>query len=83
MLEWKEVTEEGQVFWVHDELGNVMKLGDNIFIAMMPKVIKLGPFSSAEQAKEVLENHTKGVDQVLEHLNHNLLTIYNADKKSQ
>lgn len=56
MSDWKEVVEEGQVFWVNDELGNVLKLSDGSYLSMMPLVCRLGPFSTLEEAKESLKH---------------------------
>lgn len=50
MSKWQEVVEEGQVFYVNDDLGNIMKLGDH-YVAMLPIVCKLGPFKTLAEAK--------------------------------
>ena len=54
MDEWKEIIEGGQVFWVHNELGNVLKAGEDVYISMMPMICRLGPFSYLEEAKSAL-----------------------------
>jgi len=73
MSEWKECIEEGVITYVHEELGNVTKLADGVFIALYPKVVKLGPFSSAEKAQTILAKNRALVDQVLDELNHDLV----------
>lgn len=52
---WDEVVEDGRKFWVNEELGTVMQVGDS-FVALAPKVIKYGNFDNAEQATKFLEN---------------------------
>jgi hypothetical protein len=74
MGNWTEIVEEGQVFWVHSELGNVLKAGEGVYIAMMPKVIRLGPFETLDQAKLVLSQNKKTVDETLDKLNDNLIS---------
>lgn len=80
MSDWQEVHEGGQVFWVHDELGNVLKSGE-LFFALMPKVIKLGPFDSAEQAQQALSQNRQAVDQVLDALNNDLVNLSKQVKR--
>ena len=80
MSDWQEVHENGQVFWVHDELGNVLKSGEKFF-ALMPKVIRLGPFESREQAQQVLSENRKAVDQVLDGLNTELVNLSKQIKR--
>lgn len=73
MSQWQEVSEEGKTFYVNEELGNIVKITETTFIAMYPKIIKLGPFSSLEEAKEALspENQKKLLLH-LDHYNHSL-----------
>lgn len=54
---WEKVTEEGQEFWINEDLGNIAKVSDGVYITMVPKVCKLGPFSSLEEAKKAAENN--------------------------
>jgi hypothetical protein len=53
---WKQVIEDGCVVWVNEQVGNVMKLPDGSYVAMVPKVIKLGPFDTLEKAQKSAEN---------------------------
>ena len=71
MSNWKEITEEGVVYYVNDELGNVMKVGD-MFVSMMPVVVKLGPFKTLEEAKASLMNK-QAVKNLIEEYNAKLL----------
>ena len=78
---WKEVVEEGQVFWVNDQLGNVVKIDDKSFIAMLPKVIRLGPFETLEQAQKALEINKASLENVLTSFNHDLVNLSKALKR--
>lgn len=79
--DWKEIAEEGQLFWVNDELGNVVKLDENSFLAMLPKVIRLGPFETLEQAQKALEINKASLENVLTSFNHDLVNLSKALKK--
>ena len=72
MSEWKEVAEEGQIIYVNEDYGNVVKLGDQMYLALLPKIIKLGPFTDLEHAKSALMWKTKDLDEVLEKFNDSL-----------
>jgi hypothetical protein len=69
MSDWKEVVEEGRVFWINDELGNVVKVGDDSYVAMVPLICRLGPFNSLEDAKEAL-THKQELKNIIEEYNH-------------
>jgi len=53
MSGWESFTEEGVQWWIHEEYGNIMKQGD-VYIGMVPKVVKIGPFLELEKAQEAL-----------------------------
>jgi hypothetical protein len=74
MSDWKQVAEEGQVFWVHEEHGNVLKAGDGVYISMLPKVIRLGPFETLEQAQSALANGKQALEAALDEFNDKLLS---------
>ena len=74
MNNWKEVIEGDQVFYINDKLGNILKAGEDVYIAMMPKVIRLGPFKTVEEAKKVLEKSRKTIDGLLDEFNNQLLS---------
>ena len=69
MSEWQETIEDGKVYWVNDEHGNVLKLADGVYIGLMPRVLKLGPFLTVEQAQRALENNKIAVDNLIENFN--------------
>lgn len=71
--DWKEVVEDGQEWFVHEEHGNIVKLGEDSYVAMLPRVVKLGPFSSLENAKSALVWKREELDAVLEDLNRKLV----------
>lgn len=48
---WKISIEDGVEYWVNDELGGITKLSDGAYVCLVPKVIKLGIFSSLEDAQ--------------------------------
>ncbi len=55
--EWKEVIDDGQISWWHDKLGGIVKSG-NKYVAEAPfvRIVKLGPFSTLEEAQEAISN---------------------------
>jgi hypothetical protein len=74
MSEWKTEFEDGQEWHFHDTFGNVVKMDEGCYVAMLPKVIKLGPFKDVETAKKVLSDPTQRnqLDQALLDFNDNL-----------
>lgn len=70
--EWKQETVEGVQYWINENLGNIIKSGDH-FISAMPKVIKLGPFKTLEEAKNALLLNQVAVEELLETFNQTLL----------
>lgn len=75
MSDWKEVHEEGQVFWVNEELGNVLKAGEGVYISMLPKIIRLGPFETLSQAQQALSVNKKSLDEIIDRFNQDLLNL--------
>jgi len=71
--DWREVVEDGRVFWVHDTIGNVMKLAEGSYIAMIPKVVKMGPFKTPEEAQGAAIKNRTELDHVLEEYNSELM----------
>ena len=71
--DWKEVVEDGQVYFIHDEHGTVIKLTDDSYIACMAKIVKFGPLSSLENAKSVLVWKKEELDEVLEEFNKKIM----------
>jgi hypothetical protein len=80
MSDWQEVVEEGVIFWVHQELGNVQKMPDGKYVALMPKIIKLGPFETIEQAQQTLSANKDSIDKLVENYNNSLLNLSEAVK---
>ena len=81
MSTWTEVVEEGQVFWINNELGNVVKIDDKSFVAMLPKVIRLGPFETLQQAQKALEVNKASLENLLTSFNHDLVNLSKALKQ--
>lgn len=74
MSEWKEIIEEGQVYYVNEMLGNIVKLpADDGFIVVYPKLIKLGPFKTLNDAKGILENKRNMIDNLVDQFNLDLI----------
>lgn len=71
MSEWKKVVEDGQIFWVHPVLGNVMKVSEKNYVSMFPKVLHFGAFQTPERAQMFLErtDWTARLSTFLEELN--------------
>lgn len=67
--DWKEVVEDGQIWFVHEEHGNIIKLTEDSYVAMLPKVLRLGPFSSLENAKSALVWKKEELEAALEEFN--------------
>lgn len=65
---WKEHVIEGQVWYVNEEVGNVQKIAGGQFVAMVPKVVRLGPFDTLEQAQQAAEDK-EGLERVTETYN--------------
>jgi hypothetical protein len=70
---WEKVEEDGNTFWVHMDHGNVFKQSETSYIAMVPKVVKFGPFKTLEEAQKVLETCKQDVSQALDILNDKLI----------
>ena len=68
MSEWEELVEDGQTFYVNDDIGNIMKLSDGSYVVVLPRAIKLGTFSTLEEAKQIAEDPA-GLDQTIENYN--------------
>lgn len=81
MSNWTEIVEEGQVFWVNNELGNVVKVDDKAYVAMLPKIIRLGPFETLEQAQKALEINKASLENVLASFNYDLVNLSKALKQ--
>lgn len=77
---WKELIEEGVVWYVNDEVGNVQKLSNGQYVAMVPRVVKLGPFNSLEEAKQAAMDK-EGLSRIIETYNLNLTQLSNALRK--
>lgn len=75
MSDWVEVIEDGVVLYVNEEYGQVMKLTDGAYIAMAPKVVKLGPFETAEAAQQAIVKNSALINEMLDTFNHQLVDL--------
>jgi len=73
--EWQKVTEDGREFWVNEKLGNIVKLAEDQFVCLYPKIIKLGPFKTIEEAQNVLESKGKALENLLDSFNADLINL--------
>ena len=71
---WKEHIEEGQVFYIHETLGNIQKLSSGQYVALIPKVIKLGAFDNLEEAQQAAADKA-GLDRAVESYNLHLVNF--------
>ncbi len=69
MSKWEKVVEDGMEIWVNEELGNVYKLPNGEFVAMIPKILKFGPFKSVEDGQQFVETKKQELSQALDLLN--------------
>ena len=79
MSDWEKVEENGETYWINEECGNIMKVS-NVYVSFYPKIIKLGPFKTLEQAKDSLECKAHEVDKYIEDFNIKLIENLNHDK---
>lgn len=74
MTNWKEVIEEGHVFYVSED-GNVAKVDEGMYVAILPATAKLGPFETAEQAQQAVEQNKAALKQYIDAFNDHLLMM--------
>ena len=72
MSNWVELEEEGQIYYLNEDVGNIIKIGESMYVSCIPKVIRLGPFGSLEEAKAAFDNK-KEIDDTLTELNSKLM----------
>jgi hypothetical protein len=68
MSNWVQVEEDGRIFYVNEDMGNIVKISDNMFVSCVPKILKFGPFSTLEEAKEVF-NKKQEMELALDEMN--------------
>jgi hypothetical protein len=73
MGDWEKVEEDGGIFWVNEDHGNIFKQSEDSYIAMMPKVLKFGPFKTLKEAQTVLETCKQEVSQAIDIVNEKLV----------
>ena len=56
MDEWQIVQEDGQEYYINEKYGNILKLEDGTYLALIPKAISFGKFKNLEDAKNILES---------------------------
>jgi hypothetical protein len=74
---WNERVIEGKLMWESDH-GTVFKTPDGKFVAGVPRVIKLGPFDTVEEAKQAAEDPEGNLDRTIETYNLQLTNLSNA-----
>lgn len=73
MSNWEKVVEDGLEIWVNEDLGNVYRLPTGEFVAMIPKILKFGPFKTTEQGQAFVESKKQEIEQALDVLNEKLV----------
>jgi len=72
-MEWKKIEEDGLIFYINNEYGNIAELSENSFIVIMPKAVKLGPFESLDQAKQIMVQNKKSLDELIDNFNDSIM----------
>jgi hypothetical protein len=75
MDNWNHIKESGNDFWINESVGNIVKLNNGTFKAMLPKIIELGPFSSLEEAKQAIANNINNLELYLQQFNNSLINL--------
>jgi hypothetical protein len=78
-MAWKERIEEGHVFYEGDK-ADIAKLSDNVFVAIMPATVRLGPFETLEQAQQAVEQNEEALRKHIDSFNDNLMLLSKATK---
>jgi len=70
MTEWKEQPEGDFKCWIDKEekLANIIQLKESVFMVMMPKMFKFGPFETLDEAKQAVDDNAKILDELVEDL---------------
>lgn len=71
---WREQLEDEQLWYINDDIGSIYQTSNGQFVAMVPKVVKLGPFNTIEEAKQVAEDK-EGLERVLDQYNLQLVNF--------
>ena len=72
-MKWEKVEEDGTNYWINEEIGNIVQLKDNEFVVLYPRVIKLGPFSTVEQAQAAIMDNKDSIDIMIKNFNLSLV----------
>jgi hypothetical protein len=73
MSKWEKVVEDGETFWINEDHGNVYKQSETSYIAMFPRVVRLGPFKTPEEAQKALETCKQKIEQALDVANEEIV----------
>jgi hypothetical protein len=79
MSNWKEVIVEGHVFY-EGENGNVAKLSDGVYVAIVPATARLGPFETLEQAQQAVQENVEALRKHIDSFNDSLMVLSKATK---
>ncbi len=66
MSHWETVEEDGAIFHVNERYGNILQVDDQTFICFLAKVVKLGPYTSLDAAKNLLETRSHEVSDIID-----------------
>jgi hypothetical protein len=72
----ESIDQEGKPlrFWANEDYGNIME-SDGRFIAMVPKIIKLGPFSQLSDAQRAIVSNDYALQLMIENFNSSLVDL--------
>lgn len=67
MSNWEKEVDGEQEWYTNEQLGSITKVAD-LYIAMFPKLVKIGPFKTFEEAEKSLKDKA-GLDKLLDQYN--------------
>lgn len=68
--EWKHEVVGDAEYWINEQHGNIVKINDK-YIAVLPKVMRFGPFDDLGAAKNAVESAQlkEDMNQLIDELN--------------
>jgi len=81
MGRWTKVVEADQIFFINEEIGNILETLDGKFLATIPKIVRLGPFDTLEAAKQSAEDR-EGLNKTIDTYNLHLISSITEPKST-
>jgi hypothetical protein len=66
MVNWEKDVDGEQEWYTNEQLGSITKIANNLYVSMFPKLVKLGPFKTFEEAEKALK---EGLERLLDQYN--------------